>query len=201
MSSQILYPESDETRFLLFKAGNEKVFEKIFKERYNALAGFCYQFIKDEDKARSIAQEAFIRLWINRGKIEKQNGVFAFLYTAAKSECLNYLRHQKVISRYADQWTEKLERDFNHSVLESFNFGVLEFEELEKSIARAVEELPERCRMVFVKSRLEGKKNQEIADEMGIALKSVEASMTRALKILREKLSDFLVLIFAMFFY
>lgn len=200
MGNRLLHPEINETRFLLFKSGNEKVFEQIFNERYNSIAGFCCQFIRDADKARSIAQEAFIRLWINRGRIEKPNGIGAFLYTAAKSECLNYLRHRKVIHKYESQWLEKQEREFNCNVLESFDFSTYEFDELELSINRAVDELPDRCRMVFLKSRMEGKKNQEIADEMGIALKTVEASMTRALKLLRHKLSDFLVLILAVIF-
>ncbi|MCK9412593.1 MAG: RNA polymerase sigma-70 factor [Prolixibacteraceae bacterium] len=178
-----------------FQEGNESSFEEVFKTYYNRIVGFCQQFIGDKDQAQGVAQEAFVKLWLNRQKVETVNGIHSFLYTAAKTDSLNYLRHQKVIGKYRDKQLHLKEEELNREILESFDFDQLEFMELEKMIIRSINELPEKCRMVFELSRIEGKKNCEIAAQLNITVKSVEANMTRALKTLRVKLAEYLPLI------
>ena len=176
----------------LFKEGNDAAFEKVFKSDYNRIVGFCQQFISDKDVAKSLAQDAFVKLWLNREKIESINGIRSFLYTSAKTDCLNSIRHQKVISKYRDQQLQIKEGELNREILESFDFDQLELNELEKMINQSISELPEKCRLVFMLSRFEGKKNSEIAEELDISIKSVEANVTRALKCLRVKLAEYL---------
>lgn len=178
-----------------FKGGDESAFEKVFKADYNRIVGFCQQFTGDKDQARSLAQEAFVKLWLNREKIETLNGIHSFLYTAAKTDCLNYIRHEKVIGKYQDKQLQLKEGELNREILESFDFDQLELLELEKVIIQSIKELPEKCRLVFELSRIEGKKNGEIAAQLNITVKSVEANMTRALKTLRLKLAEYLPLI------
>lgn len=178
-----------------FKNGDELAFEKIFKSNHGQIVGFCNQFITDWDKSQSLAQEAFINLWLNRGKIETLNGIKAFLFTYAKSSCLNYIRHRKIISKYEDSQLQAKEDQLNREVLESFDFNSLEFIELEELIMRSINELPDQCRRVFMMSRFEGKKNKEIADDLDISVKSVEANITRALKTLKSELSEYFPLI------
>ncbi|MCY1722081.1 RNA polymerase sigma-70 factor [Prolixibacteraceae bacterium Z1-6] len=185
----------NEIDLLLFKSGDEKTFEVIFDANYEAIVGFCTQFIPDVDASKSIAQQAFINLWLNRYKVERVSGIRAFLYTAAKTGCLNYLRHEKYKMHYEKKATAEKENRLNQEILQSFQFNRLEYIELEEMIQAAIEKLPEKCRVVFIKSRFEGKKNKEIAEELGIAVKSVESNITRALKILREELKDVLPLV------
>lgn len=182
----------DDFFFLRFKEGDEKAFEKVFKSEYNRIVGFCQQFVGDRHKAQNVAQEAFVKLWLNKEKIDTVNGIRSFLYTASKTGCLNLIRHQKVVSKYSDKQLQAKEGDLFRETLESFNFDVLELTELENLINQSIQELPEKCRLVFTMSRMEGKKNSEIADELSITVKSVEANITRALKTLREKLSEYL---------
>ncbi|MBS2100664.1 RNA polymerase sigma-70 factor [Carboxylicivirga linearis] len=182
----------NEFLFIEFKEGNESAFEHVFKANYDAIVGFCYQFIFDHDKAASLAQEAFINLWMNREKIESSNGIKSFLYTFAKSACLNFIRHQKVVKRYEDQHLHQMESNINAEVLNSFDFDSIEFTEMEELIYRAIDELPEKCKQVFMMSRFDAKKNKEIAEELQISVKSVEANITRALKQLSIKLAEFL---------
>ena len=184
--------EIDEMNFQAFKSGSEVAFELIFKSYYDQIVGFCTQFSDDRDKGKSLAQEAFIKLWLNREKVEKISGIKSFLYTAAKTECLNDIRSGKTSRKYENIKLQEEEERLNREVLESFDFSAMEFIELEALINAAIEELPPKCREVFVKSRFEGKKNKEIAEEMGISQKAVEANMTRSLKFLKEKLSDYL---------
>ncbi|WP_372648322.1 RNA polymerase sigma-70 factor [Draconibacterium sp.] len=184
---------------VLFRSGDEQVFKLIFDNNYERIVGFCIQFIPDREEAKNIAQQAFVKLWTNREEVNTLNGIRAFLYTAAKTECLNYLRHEKYKQNYQKDTLQKREELLNREVLESFNFDRLEYMELEEMIQDALEKLPEKCRQVFVKSRFEYKKNHEIAEELGIAIKSVEANITRALKILRKELKDVLPLVLWMF--
>jgi RNA polymerase sigma-70 factor (ECF subfamily) len=181
--------------FLRFKQGDELAFEKIFNANYNRITGFCNQFVYDTDKAKSIAQEVFLNLWLNRQKVESINGIRAFLYTYAKSSCLNYIRHRKIVRKYEDSHLQEREDDLNREILESFDFNSLEFTELESLIQKAINDLPEKCRQVFVMSRFEGKMNKEISEELNISIKAVEANMTRALKTLRADLAEYLPVI------
>ena len=178
--------------FVRFKDGEKLAFEHIFKNNYNYIVGFCSSFICDNDKAKSLAQEAFINLWINKGKINNFNGIKSFLYTYAKSECLNYIRHKKVISKYEDEYLQFKENKLNIEVLESFDFHSLEFIDLQELIQKSVKGLPEKCRIVFIMSRFDGKKNKEIADELNISIKAVEANISRALRFLKLKLTEYL---------
>ncbi len=187
----------EEYHFLQFKKGIEPSFEYFFKQHYNSIVGFAIQFIGDKDKANSIAQEAFIKLWLNRKKVIKLSGIKSFLYTSAKSECLNLLRHNNVVQRYASRQLQLRENTLNEEILESLKFDSLTLQELEKLIDQEIQNLPERCRLVFIKKRFEDKKNKEIADEMGISEKAVEANMTRAVKQLKLKLSHYSILLFA----
>ena len=187
--------EMNDFFMLRFKNGDEKAFETIFKSDYNKIVGFCNQFVNDRERAKNQAQEAFINLWLNLEKIATFNGIRSFLYTYAKSACLNYIRHEKVVSKYSDKQLQQKENLLNREVLESFDFNSLEFSELEELILRSIDELPEKCRQVFVMSRFDGKTNREIAEELGISVKSVEANMNRALKALKSNFSDYLPLV------
>lgn len=182
---------TDEYHFNQFKEGNELAFKYFFKLYYNKIVGFSIQFIRDKDKANSIAQNAFINLWENRRKILKINGIQSFLYTSAKSECLNLLRHKKVVQKYTSQQLHLKEITINREILNSLKFDSLTLKELEELIDRSIQELPEQSRLVFIKKRFENKKNKEIAIEMGISEKAVEANMTRAIKRLKLGLSHY----------
>ena len=175
-----------------FRNGDEQAFEHLFKLNYNQLVGFCDQFLNDREQAKNLAQDAFVYLWMNRKGVRSINGIKSFLYTHAKSGCLNAIRHQKVVSRYSDQYLQARENQLNREILESFDFESIEFSELAQIIEQAIFELPEKCQLVFRMSRMEGKVNKEIADELQISIKSVEANITRALKSLKLNLSEFL---------
>ena len=189
------YSKIEIRHFKNLQLGNEKAFEFFFNKYYSHVLGFCIQFIYDKPQSSSITQEAFLNLWLNRSKIEKISGVESFLYTYAKSKCLNAIRHNKVKERFKSKTLNDKERALDLDVLNAINFDSLTLMELENLISKSIEDLPEKTRIIFVKKRFESKKNQEIADELNITLKTVEAHMTKALKILRVKLSDYLPLV------
>jgi RNA polymerase sigma-70 factor (ECF subfamily) len=181
--------------FKNFKKGQESAFEYFFNLYHNNILGFCVQFLNNQDEANGITQESFLNLWLNRENVTTINGIKSFLYTYAKSKCLNAIRHQKVKEKFKTETLNAKGRALDIEILESMNFDTLALTELEELIHKSIQELPDKTKKVFLKKRFENKKNQEIADELQVSIKSIEAHMTKALKILKYKLADYLLAI------
>ncbi|MBO9585066.1 MAG: RNA polymerase sigma-70 factor [Flavobacterium sp.] len=186
--------------FHSFKEGDESAYTFFYDKYFRRIQSFSIQFIYDADEAENLAQEALLHLWQNRENVESINGIQAFLFTYAKSKCLNLIRHNKVKNKFKNDLLNHKERELDIEVLNSIQFDTLELTELERIIQESISELPPKTREIFIKKRFENKKNAEIAEELGISLKAVEAHMTKALKILKTKLSDYLFLIFILIY-
>ncbi|MEL1242418.1 RNA polymerase sigma-70 factor [Flavobacterium flavipallidum] len=182
--------------FESFKRGDEKAFAYFYEKYFNAIKSFCTSFIYDHDEAENITQEAFLNLWEKRADVMSLNGIPSFLYTYGKSKCLNAIRHNEVKKRFKNDVLNEKEKSLDLEILSSFSFDTLEVTELEKIIERSIAKLPLTTRTVFLKKRHEHKKNAEIAEEMQVSLKSVEAHMTKALKLLKNSLQDYFLFIF-----
>lgn len=182
--------------FESFKKGDQAAFTYFYEKYFNRIQTFCVQYIYDKDEAENLAQEALLHLWQSCESIDSINGIQSFLYTYAKSKCLNIIRHNKVKDRFKNDVLNVKENELNIEILNSISFDTLELTELERIIHESINELPTKTREVFIKKRFENKKNAEIAEEMQVTLKAVEAHMTKALKILKTKLSDYLFLLF-----
>ncbi|OXB00922.1 RNA polymerase sigma-70 factor [Flavobacterium pectinovorum] len=182
--------------FESFKEGDQAAFTYFYEKYFNRIQAFCVQFVYDKDEAENLAQEALLYLWQNKESVDSINGIQSFLYTYAKSKCLNMIRHNKVKDKFKSDVLNQKERELDIEVLNSIQFDTLELTELERIIHESINELPPKTREVFIKKRFENKKNAEIAEEMQVTLKAVEAHMTKALKILKTKLSDYLFLLF-----
>lgn len=162
---------------------NANTFEHIFKEYYSQLASFSYQYVKSHDVGEEIVQEMFSNVWAKADKIDIRTNVKSYLYGATRNACLNYLKHQKIERRYEEH--EMLKPNYH-----DINF--LELDELQIEIEKALDKLPEKCREIFVMSRYEEKKYKEIAEELGLSIKTVENQMSRALKVMRASLGKYL---------
>jgi len=182
--------------FESFKEGDQAAFTYFYDKYFRRIQAFSVQFVYDKDEAENLAQEALLYLWQNKESVDSINGIQSFLYTYAKSKCLNMIRHNKVKDKFKSDVLNQKERELDIEILNSIQFDTLELTELERIIHESINELPPKTREVFIKKRFENKKNAEIAEEMQVTLKAVEAHMTKALKILKTKLSDYLFLLF-----
>jgi RNA polymerase sigma-70 factor (ECF subfamily) len=178
--------------FINFKKGDKVAFEYFFHKYYSQIIGFCIQFIYDKCESEGIAQEAFLNLWKHKIIVEKVNGIPAFLYTFSKSKCLNVLRHKKVREKYSSKILNQKEKTLNIAILDSMNFDSLTFKELENLIFDSLDELPKKTKEIFIKKRFDKMKNREIAAEMAISIKTVEAHFAKAIQFLKIKLVDYL---------
>jgi RNA polymerase sigma-70 factor (ECF subfamily) len=182
----------DEHLLESLKTGNKRSIKFIFNSHYDRIVAFCVNFVGDIYVAEDISQDAFINLWLNRSKIFKPAGILSFLYTCAKSKCLNYIRDRTVREQFQSDILAIKELNLNEHILDSFDFDSYDFSRLEKLFREAVDELPARSKEVFMKSRFECKRNSEIAEDLNITIQAVEANITRTLKKLRDRLSDYL---------
>ena len=163
---------------------DKKSFEVYFKQLFPSLTYYAYKFLKDYDLAKDIVHEAFVKLWDNRKKIDTEGNVKSYLYRSVHNLCLNHIRDNKRLQSTEDMLEADVDPvDFNYQV---------ETEELEQAIINAIEELPPKMKQVFILSRYDGLKYKEIAERLGISVKTVEVHMSKALKFLRQKLQNFI---------
>lgn len=153
-----------------------KEFESHFRRLYLPLGMYALRIVDDADVAEDLEQDAFMQAWIyieNGGEI---GNFSSFMYRTVRNVCLKYLRNKH----------ETLDESFIPDVSE---------EEIDTSfrdarIWKAIDGLPEKCREVFLMSKRDGLTNEEIAEELGISIKTVKNQMTKAFSRLREALSD-----------
>jgi len=145
------------------------------------------KYLKDVDTAREIVQEVFLNLWEKKETIEIAT-VNSYLKTSVYNRSLNYLRNNRKFNR------EILE--FEHISNLSDNTGdILVAADMGNEIRLAINELPDKCREIFIMSRFKNMKYNRIAEELDISVKTVEAQMSKALKHLRFRLAEYLTII------
>jgi RNA polymerase sigma-70 factor (family 1) len=168
------------------RGGDERAFEQMFKGHYQSLCSFANSFLGDMDEAEEIVQQVFYSLWTKRESIEVNSTLKSYLFKAVHNSSLNKIKQGKVRQLYADDYKS------HANVTTHSTTDVLQGKELEAIINDAIAELPEQCGVVFKMSRFGNLKYAEIADELNISVKTVENHMGKALRLMREKLSDYL---------
>lgn len=173
--------------------GDEKAFKGIYNEFYGVLYHLCIHYLHDEKVAEEIVQDTYLKLWEVRTGLNEQMNIRNFLYTITKNSCLNYLRDQKTSLKHMEKM-KYLEMQFNYEALEKLG-DYFQFEELRIRIDEAILKLPAEVIQTFQLSRLEELSYKEISDQQNISIKTVEARISKALRILRFNLKDFLPLV------
>ncbi len=171
------------------QAGDITAFEMIFKTYYQPLCNYAYSFVHDRDEAEEIVQATFLSVWEKKDNLTIHTGVKPYLYAMVRNAALNVLKHEKIKQQHATVELAVAERS-----TESVTRTVMA-SELEDRIYKALNKLPEQCRLVFKLSRFEELKYAEIAEQLNISIKTVENQMGKALKIMREQLKDYLPLL------
>lgn len=171
------------------RLGDEQAFELLFRKLYIQLCGFANKYLNDPDQAKEIVMEVFCKIWEGREDLDPQNSLKAYLFKIVQNLCINKLKKRKIETKYSEVYKQVyVDCPESSSAHES-----LCAKELEKNIANAILKLPMECRKVFELNRVEGLKYREIADILHISIKTVEGQMSKALRILRFELSDYLI--------
>lgn len=168
------------------RQGDEAAFDAVFRQWYAPLCHYAARLTDgDMDEAEDLVQQVFVKIWEQRGRLDIAWSLKAYLYKTVHNAALNRLRAANTRSKYFDYNATQLE---NTSVQPDDTSG-----ELAERLQKALDLLPPQCRHVFELSRFEELKYREIADQLGISIKTVETQMGKALRILRLQLADYLV--------
>jgi len=170
-----------------YRYNDDTSFEQLFKTHYNALHAYAQVILKDEDLAEEIVQGMFLKFWEKRQNLQI-HAIKAYLYRCVYHDSLNYLKQEKTKIKYQEFTLHTMDTEHESAAAK------IELVELQKHLSGALNQLPEQCRTIFQMSRYEELKYREIADLLGLSIKTVENQMGKALKILRLRLADFLIL-------
>lgn len=171
------------------KKGNPTAFKEVFRVLYPRLKGYCTLFIKDASQVEDIIQESFITLWENKDSIKPDKNIESLLFVIVRNRCLNYLKKQKLEGEKIDFCGPEIAQ---LQFLYQLDFTDREDSSLEEllvlSLKEAIAELPEKRRIVFVKCKIEGQKQADVAMELGISKKMVEKHISTAKDFIHKKL-------------
>lgn len=168
------------------KDGDERAFERIFKQYYKGLCGYAIRMLQEQEGAEEIVQDMFCKLWESRETVNINTSLKSYLFRAVHNRCLNQIKHINIRENYKNHNQERIDHEEQH-----FSEHYEKFE-LQQQIEQAIQKLPTERQRIFRMSRFDGMKYREIADELGISIKTVEVQMGKALKTLRDDLSDYL---------
>ncbi|MEQ8336608.1 MAG: RNA polymerase sigma-70 factor [Cyclobacteriaceae bacterium] len=175
---------SDIFLFNKVKNGDTVAFEEIFRRYYNDLARYCFTLVRDETIAEEITQEVYIYLWEKKDNIEISSSLKSYLFSAIRNKSINYIKYelpkQRILIDISD--TVLVEGTVFHEKND--------IKRLKKKIQVSINQLPEKCKQIFLLSRYGGMTYKEIAEDLDLSVKTVENQMSIALKKLRDLLES-----------
>ena len=174
------------------KSEEELAFELLFRKYYVRLCGFANKFIANSAESEEIVQEVFLNIWNKRDHLKLDNEIRPYLFKSIQNLCFNFLEHKKV----TDNYYSVIEVVYKNQAADFNTYESVLYNELQTRVDGAIGTLPEQCRKIFQLSRQEGLKYNEIAEKLGISVKTVETQMSRALSKLKDELKDYLVVVF-----
>lgn len=172
------------------RLGNQKALETLFAVYFPRLNDFARNVVKDNVVSQDIVQDVFVKIWEKRDEVETIN-LEAYLFRLVRNRCLDHIKHMRVVHNRMQEIeiSSKFEELYRIDFIGDAPYLLFE-KELISKIEETVKKLPDRCREVFILSRVNKLKNKEIADKLSISIKNVERHLSRATQSLRENLNE-----------
>lgn len=174
-------PEEEQT-WRSIQQKDHQAFEAYYKEHYRFFFLAACKYLRDTTLAQELVNDVFLRLWQNADRIVIQSSLRSYLYRAVINGCLNELDRTKKDRQQRQEWNQQAQATVDPKEMEDH--------ELKVRLYRAIDRLPEQCRRVFRMSRFEGLRQHEIADRLGISVRTVKNHMTNALQQLGQVLDQ-----------
>ncbi|HZL12135.1 MAG TPA: RNA polymerase sigma-70 factor [Prolixibacteraceae bacterium] len=178
-------PIADKLILEQLKNSNQGVFEIIFKYYYSGLVVYADQVIRNTPVSEDIVQSVFMKLWETRQSLEIRS-FRAYLMQSVKNRCIDHIRSQAVKIKYNSHITESDQFEMPQDLWSEV--------ELDELLQRAMDKLPPRCREIFMMSRIDKLKIAEIAEKLQLSGRTVETQISKAIKILRVELAEYMAL-------
>lgn len=173
------------------REGNHLAFEELFDNWYEPLCRYAFSVLRDMDEAEDVVQKMFCKLWDQHDTLDIKSSVNSYLYRIVHNDSLNFIQQKTSHKEHNLNFISTLNSEVNSTIEH------IEANELQNAISKALDKLPPQCRRVFEMSRMQQLSYSEIANKLDISTNTVENHISKALKLLRVELIDFLtVLIF-----
>ncbi len=166
------------------KKGDAAAFDALFEEYGQKLFGFAMKYMKSEPEAEDLVQEVFVRVWEKRKSLKSDYSFKSYLFTIALNQIRKFFNKKAIALHYFAEM-KYMEPDSDNNMVKSIDYASI----LEQ-VDRIVDKLPERKRLIFLKSRKEGKSSKEIAEELQITVGTVDNQVSDALRIIRNALKN-----------
>ena len=173
--------------------GNEKAYMFLLDTYHRRLNAYALTLVSDQDQAKDIVQNVFLKTWKSRKKLKTQFSIQSFLYKAVYNEFINSYQKNKAMMLLQKKYLESL-----GEVVEETDTNLLE--QMITVVNNEIQNLPPKCQKVFILSKKEGLTNIEISEYLNVSIKTVEAQITKAFSILRERLGKKYEMIFLLVF-
>lgn len=164
------------------KNGDNNAYTLLMNDYYKNLCGYANLFTKDPSKSEDIVQNVFVKIWIYRKKIDPNIPIKKYLYKSVYNEFIDQYRKNKPVISLEEKYLKVIDTIIDDNSLD--------IEKLMMNVNREIDKLPEKCKRVFILNKKEGLTHNEIAEYLQISIKTVESHITRAFKILNQKLGN-----------
>lgn len=173
------------------------MFTELYVRYFPKLLRFSRFYVLSEEEAENIVQDVFVYLWSHFEVLEGVRNRDAYLFTLVKNKCIDFLREQLSQQQKKRELQDIIGKEYEYKLfsLQQMDETQLSVDDVETLLQNAIEKLPERCREVFLLSRMDGLRNREIAERLDISVSTVENQMTIAIRKLKTELKDYLPLL------
>lgn len=166
------------------KKGDATAFDTLFNEYSQKLFGFAYKYLKSESDAEELVQEVFVRVWEKRKSLKSDYSFKSYLFTIALNQIRKFFNKRAIALRYVTE-VKSSEPNTDNAAIDP-----MEYSSILNRIDELIEKLPERKKLIFIKSKKEGKSSKEIAEELQITAGTVDNQVSDALRIIRDALKN-----------
>lgn len=173
--------------------GDEETYISLFREYYVALCSYARRYVGRKDVAEEIVSDTFLKIWENKETLRITSSIKSYLFQAVCNNSLYYLRKLKKDLVLDDFFQSTESENIGFALIaEDIDEQSLTMENIHSKIVDAVDSLPEQQQRVFRLKRFEGKKNKEVAEIMGLSIKTVEMHLSKATLNLQKALKNYL---------
>lgn len=173
------------------RSGNIKAFERLFNLYYLRVKNFALGIVKNTDDAEEIAQNVFLKLWMNRQTLSDHLSINSYIFTITQNEVYDLFREQHYSLVYRESLAQTVDSEIKDEIEAEYNV-----KEIKEIVTKTIESMPEQRRLVFKLSREQFLSNDEIAEKLNLSKRTVEKHISLALASIRRNLGDFLFWLF-----
>ena len=178
-----VFPDDIELVLKLQK-GDVEAFDLVYQKYAGKLYGFTFKYLKSKEETEELVQSVFLKVWENYRTLKKESSFKSYLFTIAYNEICNTFRRRSHLRKFMDEQLNENAQSSNETD------ELIDYNSIRGQVDQIIARLPERQRSIFLKSRLEGKSNKDIANELGLSSGTVDNYISESLKFIRSNLQD-----------